>query len=77
MSKDGKINGEGRQLINLMEENGCGILNGCIKGDEEGEYTFTGGKRNTVIDYAIGDLEVRKRIENIRIGDRVDSDHIR
>lgn len=27
------------------------------RGDKEGEYLFTGGKGNTVIDYVIGDLE--------------------
>lgn len=71
-SKDVKINGEGRKLIKLVEENGWGILNGCTRGDEEGEYSFTGEKGNTVIDYAIGDLEVRERIKSLKIGDRVD-----
>lgn len=46
-----------------------------VRGDEEGEYTFTGGKGNTVINYVIGNLEVRDRIGNMRIGDKVDSDH--
>lgn len=58
-----------------MEENGWGILNGCTRGDEEEEYSFTGGKGNMVIDYAIGDLEIRERIKSLKIGDRVDSDH--
>lgn len=70
-----RINGEGKKLIKFVEENGWGILNGCTRGDEEEEYSFTGGKGNTVIDNAIGDLEVRERIKNLRIGDRVDSDH--
>lgn len=70
-----RINGGGRKLIKFVEENEWGILNGCTRGDEEGEYSFTGGKWNTVIDNAIGDLEVRERIKNLRIGDRVDSDH--
>lgn len=74
-SKDVRINREGRKLIKFVEENGWDILNGCTRGDEEGEYSFTGGKENTVIDYAIGDLEVRERIKSLRIGDRVDSDH--
>lgn len=70
-----RINGKGRKLIKFVEENGWGILNGCTREDEEGEYSFTGEKGNTVIDNAIGDLEVRERIKNLRIGDRVDSDH--
>jgi len=43
-SKDGKINKEGKKLISFLEERGWGLLNGCTKGDEEGEYTFVGGK---------------------------------
>ncbi|EFN68715.1 hypothetical protein EAG_01266 [Camponotus floridanus] len=54
------------------EEGGrMGEIYGCTRGDEEGEYSFTGRKGNSVIDYAIGDLEVRERIESMRIGDRV------
>lgn len=51
---DVRINGEGRKLIKFVKENGWGILNGCTRGDEEGEYSFTEGKGNTVIDYAMG-----------------------
>lgn len=69
MNKDGKV------LVRFLKEIGWGILNGCMDGDEEGEYTFTGGKENTVIDYVIGDEEVRERVGKLRIGERVDSDH--
>ncbi|XP_067206638.1 uncharacterized protein [Linepithema humile] len=74
-SKDIKINGEGRKLVEYIEEKGWEIFNGSVRGDEEGEYTFTGGRGNTVIDYVIGEGEIRDRIEKMRIGDRVDSDH--
>jgi len=50
-SKDGKINKEGKKLINFLKQRGWGILNGCTKGDEEGEYTFTGGKVIDVLGY--------------------------
>lgn len=69
MNKDSKV------LVRFLEERGWGILNGCMDGDEEGEYTFTGGKGNTVIDYVIKDKEVRERVGKLRIGERVDSDH--
>ncbi|KAL6266188.1 hypothetical protein P5V15_003048 [Pogonomyrmex californicus] len=46
-----------------------------VLGDEEEEYTFTGDKGNTVINYIIGDEEARGRIKKIKIEDRVDSDH--
>jgi len=74
-SKDGNINKEGKKLISFLEERGWGILNGCMKGDEEGEYTFTGGKGSTVIDYILGDEEIRERVTNFRVGEEVDSDH--
>lgn len=37
--------------------------------------TFTGVKGNTVIDYIIGDSEVRDKILRMTVWDRVDSDH--
>jgi len=58
-SKDGKVNREGSLLINFVEERGWGILNGSIEGDEGGEYIFTGGRGNSVIDYMIGNEEIR------------------
>lgn len=51
------------------------ILNGTIKGNEEEEYTFIGGRGDTVIDYVVENREVKERIIKIKIGDRVDSDH--
>lgn len=46
-----------------------------MKGDEEGEFTFTEGKGNTVIDYVMEDELMEKKVERIRIGDKVNSDH--
>lgn len=37
-------------------------MNGLVKGDKEGEYMFTKGKGNMVIDYVIEDEEVQERI---------------
>lgn len=46
-------------LVEFLEERGWGIFNGSIKGIEREEYTFTGGKENTAIDYIIGNEEKR------------------
>jgi len=73
-SKDGKMNKEGKRLVEFLEEIGWSIFNGDIKGDEE-EFTFAGGRGNTVIDYIIGSEDVRSKVDNMKIGDRVDSDH--
>ncbi|EZA50916.1 hypothetical protein X777_10743, partial [Ooceraea biroi] len=74
-SKDKKVNKEGRVMINFLEDRGWSLFNGNIKGDEDGEFTFTGGRGCTVIDYVMGDLEVRNRIERMEVGDRIESDH--
>lgn len=58
-----------------MEERGWNIFNGNIKGDEEGEFTFTGGKGCTVIDYVMGSIDVRDNVKELRVGDRIESDH--
>lgn len=59
-SKDRKVNKEGRILVEFIKERGWSIFNGVVKGDKEEEYTYTGGRGNTVIDYVIGDREVRE-----------------
>ncbi|XP_077255453.1 uncharacterized protein LOC143893678 [Temnothorax americanus] len=74
-SKDKKVDREGRLLVNSLEERGWEILNGNVRGDEEGEFTFTGGRGSTVIDYIIGEGEVREKIVSMVVGERVDSDH--
>lgn len=55
-SKDEKINREGRKLVEIIEDKDWSIFNGNMRGDENGQYTFTGG---TVIDYVIGDEEIK------------------
>lgn len=45
------------------------------EGDEKGEYTFTGKRGNTVIDYVIGNIEVKERVVRMKVGDRINSDH--
>lgn len=40
--------------MDWVEEYGWSIVNGCTSGDEKGQFTFTGRKGNTKIDYVIG-----------------------
>lgn len=74
-SKNKKVNEEGRRLCKFLEEYGWSIVNGNIKGDEEGEWTFTGGRGESVIDYVMGDEKTRERIEMMMVEGKVDSDH--
>jgi len=44
-AKDGIINGEGRKLVEWVEENGWSILNECTKGEEEREFFHRGERK--------------------------------
>jgi len=63
-------NEQGQAASRFFREKGMGNL----KRKQE-EYTFTGGAGNTVIDYVMGDEEVRKKVWNMRMEDKIDSDH--
>lgn len=73
--KDGKINSEGKRLCKFIRERGWSILNGNVRGDEEGEWTYTGGRGDSVIDYVLGDERTRERIREVRVEEKVDLDH--
>lgn len=51
------------------------ILNGNVKENEKGEWTYVRGKKGTVIDYVLGNEKTWERVKSMRIEDRVDSDH--
>jgi len=74
-SKDKKVNGEGRRLIECIRERGWWIANGGIRGDEEGNWTYTGSRGESVIDYILVNDEMEEELVKMEIGDNVDSDH--
>lgn len=51
------------------------IFNENVKGDEDREHTFMRRKGCTVIDYILESREVKDRVEGMRIGEKIDSDH--
>lgn len=73
-SKDGKINGEERKFVGELEKVGWGILNVSIDGNE-GEFTYMGGREESVIDYVVRQIKVRERMLKMEKGDCVESDH--
>lgn len=75
-SKDKVINSMGRKFVNLMEELGGYILNSRKEGDRKGEYTYVSNKGCSVIDYVIVNEKGYDIINNFKIEDRVDSDHM-
>lgn len=69
------MNRQGTDLLEKIEKMRRGLLNGNKEGDEQGEWTFTGIKGSSVIDYAICNAETWKEIRYFRIGERTESDH--
>jgi hypothetical protein len=59
-----------------IEKNGWEVLNENKQADEEGEWTCIGSRGETVTDYGIVNEEAWERVEEFRIGDRVESDHL-
>ncbi|CAD6227174.1 GSCOCG00011944001-RA-CDS, partial [Cotesia congregata] len=41
-SKDNVYNKDGKELCSFLKEKGWAIVNGCVKGDEDGEWKFVG-----------------------------------
>jgi hypothetical protein len=52
------------------------VLNGNKQGDEEGEWTYIGRRGETVIDYGIVNEEAWERVEEFKVGERAESDHL-
>lgn len=75
-SKDKITNTEGVRLLEMVEENEWEILNGNMEGDGEGEFTFIGAQGNSVIDYILADTKMKEEIQNFRIDERVESNHL-
>ena len=75
-SKDKVKNTEGKVLLEMVEERGWNILNGNMEGDEKGEYTYTGPRGSTVIDYILTNVEAKEDIKKFTVEDRVESDHM-
>lgn len=73
-SKVGKIDRQGRRLVEFLEERGWMIFYGT-EGDEEREFTFIEGRGCTVIDYVMGNKEVREELLRLEIGNRMDLDY--
>ena len=74
-SKDKETNNAGFELINICKETGLRILNGRTKSDRLGEYTFMGKQGNSVIDYALIDIMSYYKIEDLKIGKDIGSNH--
>jgi hypothetical protein len=69
-------NAEEKRLIEWIVENGWEVLNRNKQRDEEGGWTYVGSRGETVIDYGIVNEEAWERVEELRIEERAESDHL-
>jgi len=74
-SKDEKVNNEGRELLGLVEDRGWDIANRNIRGDENGELTYIGGRGESIVDYVLVNQKAWDKIEKMKTGNRVESNH--
>jgi len=68
-------NKEGRMLVKGIKERGWIIMNGGIKRDEEADWTYMRGREELIIDYILGEKEIREEMGYLEIRDRIESDH--
>lgn len=66
-TKDKETNNEGRELLSLVEGRGWDIVNENVRGDEGREWTYTGGRGKSVVDYVIVNQEAWSKIEKMEM----------
>ena len=64
-TKDNVCNEEGKKMVRWMDKTGMHALNGNVKRNAHGEYTYVGVQGNTVIDYIVVNEEVREEVEDM------------
>lgn len=64
-SMDTEIELRGRKYIGWLEDQGMCVLNGRVKGDEEGNLTFIGAMGNSVIDLAAVSYDLLPNINRL------------
>jgi len=58
-------------LVDFIKERGWFILNDRVKGD----WTYTGARGESVIDYVVVEQIISEGITRLEIGECIDSDH--
>jgi len=62
-------------VVKRIRESGWMIMNGRTEADKEGDWMYIGGRRESVIDYILGEEEIREEMGYLEIRDRIESDH--
>jgi len=75
-SEDSKVNDFGRSLVAVCIAFDLVILNGCVKGDNSGGFTYVSNNGNSVVDYCIVSQELLPMCESFSGDDCILSPHI-
>lgn len=75
-SRNKTINTEGKKFLEEIEEKGWDILNKSTAENEEGELTYIRARGSSVSNYAIGNIEARKKIDRLVIAEKTESDYL-
>lgn len=75
-SKDLIFNSKGRQLLNFCNDYGLFVLNGCSKGDEDGNFTFISGVGQSVNDICSVAQNILKCLQSFTVEPKTWSDHL-
>lgn len=59
----------------MMKERRWEVRNGNTWGDEEGDWTYIGSRITLVVVYVLSNYKAGNKIEKLKIGKRVESDH--
>lgn len=62
-------------MIRFIKGRSWDIVNGETEGDWERVWTYTRGRGNSIIDYVLGDEEIRGDIIQFGLGESMKSDH--
>lgn len=76
LSKDRIINRKGRSVLELLDSSNLVILNGRVRGNQYGEYTFIGPTGSSVIDYGCVTLNCVDLVNDFEIGRELFSEHM-
>ena len=76
VTQDGVINENGHKLIQICIAFNATPINGLKNKGFGGNYTFIGRRGNSTIDHYICSANLLDRVENYRVGDRVESQHL-
>ena len=75
-NKDEVVSVSGKALLDVCKLRGLRIMNGRTQADPAGDYTYMGAQGQSTIDYVLVSEEYFNEIEDVRVGNRIESNHM-